>query len=246
MLEGHDQLPLPLDTRAHPRTKRRPTPKAKPGQGRRRVPHRLRPEHADRHPVHVTLRATRHLPSLRHERIRALVERILDGTRTPQGQVVHFSIQRDHLHLVVEASSKPELSSLLRRVVIRFALRLNKLLGRAKGKVWDDRYHRRDLTSPRQVRHVLAYVFTNAAKHGEGAFAVRVGLDPHSSAAGFDRWFGLSPVLRRLLTRERPRGPWRPPQPRTWLLHTGWWKTHGLLIFGLRPGRVEATFPLTV
>jgi REP element-mobilizing transposase RayT len=175
------------------------------------------------------------LLSLRHERIQKLLERILDETRCATRQVVHYCIQRDHVHVILEADDKDHLSALVRRVVIRFAVRLNKLLGRKNGKVWGDRYHRRDLLTPREVRNALAYIFTNARKHGETDFAVTVGLDRLSSAPAFDRWFGLPRALRTFLAGSRP--PWPPPRPGTWLLRTGWWKSHGPLIFGMRPTR---------
>ncbi|SRR5260221_7404755 len=41
----------------------------KPQAGRSSVPHRARPVHDQRHPVHVTLRAARRLPSLRKQPI---------------------------------------------------------------------------------------------------------------------------------------------------------------------------------
>jgi REP element-mobilizing transposase RayT len=186
------------------------------------VKHRTRPEHHRAHPVHVTLRATRGLPSFRAEHIRNLLERILDGTRDATGQVVHFSIQRDHLHVVLEAHDKRLLSSLVRRVVIRFALRLNKVLGRTKGKVWGDRYHRRDLQSPREVKNALRYLFTNAVKHGE----------PGASPSAPDP-FTCTPRLPGFLTARDAPAHWRPPRPRTWLLSTGWWKIHGPLAVGV-------------
>lgn len=78
--------------------------KRAPGK-RRAVPHRTRPEHGGRHPVHVTMRALRSLPSLRSERIRNMLLRAIAAQTKRLGnfRVVHFSIQRDHLHLLLEA-----------------------------------------------------------------------------------------------------------------------------------------------
>ncbi len=126
---------------------------------------RVRPTLRARHPVHVTLRARASLPSLRSDlvarRLRAIVEVLrIDGFR-----VVHYSIQRDHIHMIVEAHDKRTLSSGVRSFVIRMAKRLNALF-RRKGSLWGDRYHRHDLTTPRQVRNALAYVYANFKKRG--------------------------------------------------------------------------------
>ena len=55
-----------------------------------------------------------------------LVRGILEDPRIEGFRVVHFSIQHDHLHLIVEAEDKPTLSSGVRSLVIRFAKRLNQ------------------------------------------------------------------------------------------------------------------------
>jgi putative transposase len=192
---------------------------ARAASSRPRVWHRRRPEHAKRHPVHVTLRALHVLPSLRSQRIMRLLQRIVEEPRFEGFQVMHFTIQRDHLHLVVEAGDKRNLSSGVRSLVIRLALRLNRLLGRRRGKLWADRYHRADLTSPRRVRNVLAYVYANFKKHG-GYPADLSALDVFSTAASFDGW------AERLPRFEPPAPPL--PAPSTWLLSVGW-RRHGLL-----------------
>jgi hypothetical protein len=101
-------------------------------------------------------------------------------------RVVHDSIQADHLHVILEADDHTALSNGMRSFAIRIALRVNRLLARERGHVWGDRHHRRDLTTPSEVRNALVYVLSNHIKHGE----TDVGLiDPpappaHGSRAG--------------------------------------------------------------
>jgi REP element-mobilizing transposase RayT len=171
--------------------------------------------------MHVTLRRAKGLPSLRSERFRRLVEKAIDDLRERHGdsfRVVEYSIQNDHVHAIVEAEGAAELSRGMRSFAIRIALRVNRVLGRKRGRVWADRYHRRDLTSPRQVRSVLVYVLGNHAKHREPDVGV---LDLCSSARWFSGWLhGPAP----------PLDP-SPTQPaRTWLLHEGWWRKGGGLL----------------
>jgi putative transposase len=128
-------------------------------------------------------------------------------------QVVHFSIQSNHLHLIVEATDTRAMRSGVSGLVIAFAKRLNKLLERLTGKVWRDRYHSRELTTPGEVRRALLYVLQNVRKHGFellGPF-----IDPLSTAKCFLGW--TIPTLP---------DPFPPRTPRTWLLGEGW-STHG-------------------
>jgi hypothetical protein len=138
---------------------------------------------------------------------------------------VHFSVQTDHVHILVEADDKSSLSRGLTGLAIRVARAVNRVLGRA-GRVWEDRFHSRALASPRDVRHAIVYVLMNAKKH-----MVRApNLDPCSTAAWFSGW--------RTPRAQAPPGECTGPvtqAPRTWLLGTGW-KRHGLVGLNERPG----------
>ncbi|HEY3497440.1 MAG TPA: transposase [Polyangiaceae bacterium] len=220
---------------------------ARRGAGRKRLgprqctPHRARPPHRAAEPVHVTLRAA--LAPLRSQflfpTVRLAISRA--NRRAPERfRVVEFSVQRDHVHLVVEAASKRELSSGVRSVAIRVARYVNDLLTR-RGKLWADRWHGRALRSPREVRRVLAYVLTNFRKHGgEGA-----GIDPYSSGGWFEGWREWRPssgTAAPFAARPPPgvaaeprdmklegESKWRPTsRARTWLAVTGW-RRHGLI-----------------
>jgi hypothetical protein len=100
-------------------------------------------------------------------------------------RVVHFSVQWDHVHLVVEASDKRALSSGVASVAIRIARYVNELV-RRRGRFWADRWHGRELASPRQVRSALVYVLANFRKHAK--VELRAGVDAFSSAARFAGW----------------------------------------------------------
>ena len=103
-------------------------------------------------------------------------------------RVVHFSVQSNHVHLVVEASDKRALAAGMRSVAIRIARYVNQLLTR-RGRLWADRWHGRALTSPRAVRNTLVYVLANFRKHTNAA--VPPGIDAFSSAVRFDGFRGF-------------------------------------------------------
>ena len=79
-------------------------------------------------------------------------------------RIVHFSVQADHVHLLVEADDQASLSRGLMGVAIRLARAVNRVVGR-RGSVWADRYHARSLRTPREVRHGIVYVLMNWKKH---------------------------------------------------------------------------------
>jgi REP element-mobilizing transposase RayT len=182
---------------------------------RRGVAHRARPEHKARFPVHMTLRARRGLPSLRGERLFRGLRNAIAAASRGTFRILHFSVQSDHLHLLVEAADARTLSSGAQGLAVRGARAINKLIGR-RGAVWGDRYHARALTSPREVRNGLVYVMMNVKKHRPSWR----GLDPRSSAAWFDGF-------RDGAGRSEPGEP--PVRPaRTWLAARGW-RFHGLI-----------------
>ena len=183
------------------------------------VPHRGRPEHKGRYPVHVTLRGARGVPSLREQVIFFEMRRALGQTARAWLRVVHFSVQSNHVHLLVEADDRVSLMRGVMGVAIRMARAVNRVLER-RGKVWSDRYHARALKTPREVRNGIIYVLMNEQKHASKA----VGLDPCSSASLFDGWKvppSLAPPRKSI-----ENNPVEPPT--TWLLRSGW-KRHGLI-----------------
>jgi REP element-mobilizing transposase RayT len=128
-------------------------------------------------PVHVTLRVRKHVWGLR--RSFRVVERAL---RSAQGRfetaIVHFSVQGNHVHLIVESSNERRLASAMKGLSIRLAKAMNRTMG-ARGPVIEDRYHTHYLATPTEVKNALRYVLTNHIKHFGGARHA----DPCSSLA---------------------------------------------------------------
>jgi putative transposase len=178
--------------------------------------------------VHLTLRARPGVRSLRHPSVFAAVRTALTAATHAAFRVVHYPVQSDHVHLIVEASDNASLSRGARGLSIRVARAVNCALRRS-GPVWGDRYHTRALITPREVRHALVYVLMNFRKHLPRAASLS--LDPCSSAGWFD---GFSPAA--------PRPPCAPPEPsptarpRTWLAAVGW-RRHGLIRIDETPKR---------
>jgi REP element-mobilizing transposase RayT len=141
-------------------------------------------------------------------------------------RVVQFSVQDNHLHLLVEAKDKRELTRGMRGLAVRAAQRINGAL-RRRGQVFSERYHARELTRPRAVRNALVYILHNHRKHGVSL----AWLDACSSARDFDGWRrDVLLDVARATTRAGPTLDERPAvaPARTWLASTGW-RRAGLL-----------------
>jgi REP element-mobilizing transposase RayT len=198
----------------------------KPGP-RPRTPHRARPRHSAAHPVHVTLRAS--FGPLRSQLLFPTIRLAiaLATRRDPERyRIVHFSVQSDHLHLLVEAKDKAALSAGMRGLMVRIAAHVNELLMR-RGRFWADRWHGRALASPLQVRHALVYVLANFRKHARRP--IPVGIDPYSSGEWFAGWLGYDPVSGVPPALAGPRVPLGiadtgvpVASARTWLASVGW------------------------
>jgi REP element-mobilizing transposase RayT len=120
---------------------------------------------ASRFPVHVTYRLVRRLPNARRPALFRAIRRAFNAGREAfGGRLCHFSVQKDHLHLIVEAANREALSRALQALAIRVARAINRVLGR-KGKVFADRYHMRILKTPTEVKSALRYVLDNRWKH---------------------------------------------------------------------------------
>ncbi len=197
---------------------------ARPGARRLRsegsgVSHAARARVTDNDPVLVTTRIRAGLPSLRSFRAyRAIFESFQAGCAREGFRLVQFSVQTNHLHLIVEADDRSALSRGLQGLFSRIARTLNKLWRRT-GSVFSDRYHDRILRSPRQVRNALRYVLNNVRKHCAHFKSARP--DSCSSGAWFTGWRESFERTRIERSLARPVAA-----AKTWLLHTGWREFH--------------------
>lgn len=230
------QLPLPIPCGWGGRRKRAGR---KPVGSRAGVPHVTRPALDGKSvPVHVTMRVVRGVKLLRGFEVYPIVRRALLASCARLGsRIVHFSVQRDHIHLLVEARDRHCLGRAMKGFEVRVARRLNLLMGR-KGPVFADRYHAHHLKTPSEARNALVYVLGNGAKHASdprtrAASRESTWLDPMSSACYFDGWAsrpGRMPARdapgHRLHHDQAHRGP-VVTAPNTWMLREGWQRAGG-------------------
>jgi len=136
-----------------------------------------------------------------------------DGRERFGFRLNQFSLQSNHLHLIVEAQDRLALSRGMKGIAVRIARTLNQVWKR-RGSVFSDRFHARALRTPREVRSALVYVLQNARHHGLRL----MGVDPYSSGPWFDGW------RQGIVLADDGPGT----RARTWLLREGW-RRHGLI-----------------
>ena len=210
------QLELPLRTHGG----KRAGAGRKRAAGRASVAHRARPAHSRSHPVHVTLRAHRLTPWLRSQRVFERIQQCIRRASKHAFRILQYSVQGNHVHLLVEATEASALSRGMQGLAIRIARQVNRLVRRT-GAFWGDRYHARPLRTPREVRHGLVYVLMNHKKHARGPVPA---LDPCSSAVSFDGF--VTPIAHALDPCVAA--------PKTWLARIGW-RRHGRIAPTERP-----------
>jgi REP element-mobilizing transposase RayT len=223
----------------------------RPGAGRPRrngaCSHGKRERFTAREPVHVTLRIVDGVPSLRQHApfqivLAAITSARVDAERAPSCpaaaiRIVEYTVQSNHVHLVVEADGPAALARGMKSLEVRLARRLNRCFDR-QGKLFAERYHSTIVRSPRQAHHALRYILLNARRHAaeRGARLAPGWIDPWSSAPWFSGWRDPSRIDRRAPWLRDLDGTQRPTStPRTWLLIVGWRK-HGLLDPDEAPG----------
>jgi REP element-mobilizing transposase RayT len=167
----------------------------KPKGSRAGERHAARADFKPYHPLHVVIRVVPEVGSLRR---RGMYKAMRDATITAalreRLRIVHVSLQRTHVHLLVEADHKAALARGMQGFLISAARNINTALGssgrRRRGRVFADRYHVEVITTPTRARHALGYVLGNWRKHGEDRHGLASTwlVDPFSTGILFPDW----------------------------------------------------------
>ena len=186
-----------------------------------KIPHRARVVFGRMTPVHVTVKMAPHVYNLRSRRSFRVIERALyHAAHGWEARLIQFSVQGNHIHLLIEAPDQNTLSTCVQRFSIRTAKGLNRMMNK-RGRVFADRYHAHLLRTPTEARRARTYLRVNALKHAidgdaRGSSRAAGWVDPYSSDAA-----ALSFAL---------------PRPATWLMRTGWRRGKDLITRGTAAG----------
>jgi REP element-mobilizing transposase RayT len=208
--------------------------------GRRRVPHERRPRVSRHRPLHLTLRMLPDVGRLRRRRVwKQLRTAFLNACRTSGFRICYFSLQHNHIHLIVEADDNGALGRGMQRFNARVTRRINHACNDRKGTVFAGRYDLQVLASPRQARAGLRYVLLNSRRHNVDLDELRghiewraEWIDEYASWEYFDGWLEGAPAG----PPPTDRSEWLVAPPQSWLLREGW-RRHGRIAVTDVPGR---------
>lgn len=120
------------------------------------VAHRKR-EKVTRHtPTHINMK---YKAQIRNKEFLPILKRAILNGRRKGLRVLHYSVQSNYIHFIIEADSNRILESGMRSLTVTIVKGINK------GKVQMERFHLHVLNSIREFKNAVYYVCHNEAKH---------------------------------------------------------------------------------
>ena len=119
--------------------------------------------------LHLTVKIDREKAGIKNKQALRVLWNAIKKARLKGLRIIHYTLEFDHVHLLVEADSKSMLGTGMQSFGIAFSKGINKIKA-LKGQVFKTRYHFRKLKSPTEVKNVIHYIFGNAIKHKSSSF----------------------------------------------------------------------------
>jgi REP element-mobilizing transposase RayT len=150
------------------------------GSGRRRihskgVAHRVREKVNKSSPLHINFKFKTYI---RNKTCLRILKRAIVNARSYGLRIVHFSMQSNHIHFIIEADNNEILTKGMRSLTITFAKGLNQ------GKIQVERYHLHVLKTLRETKNAINYVLFNKQKHEKGTCSE---IDNYCSLFGLNK-----------------------------------------------------------
>ena len=189
----------------------------RPGSGRKRlhskgVAHRTREKVNHRLPLHINFKFKTHI---KNKFCLKLLKRAIMNARSHGLKVIHFSLQSNHIHLLIESESNEILTRGMRSLTVTFAK------GLSRGRVQLERYHLHVLKSVKEARNAALYVLFNQQKHEKGTYSK---VDGYSSLLSIAR---AREVIKNYALKEKVTlhikqyEKWQPDREKSFLLKRG-------------------------
>ncbi len=120
------------------------------------VAHRKRENISSRTPAHINFKYS---TSIRNQAFLPILKRGILNCRKKGLRIIHYSVQSNHIHFIVEADNNEILTSGMRSLTITLSKGINK------GEVQLDYYHLHVLKSKMEAWNAVRYVVFNDQKH---------------------------------------------------------------------------------
>lgn len=114
--------------------------------------------------LHLTIKVRENKADIQNKRLLKSLHHAIKRARLKSLRVIHYTLEYNHLHLLVEADNNKHLGQSMQALGISLAKAINKYKG-VKGAVYKHRYHLRKIHTARELKNVLHYIFQNGMKH---------------------------------------------------------------------------------
>lgn len=134
--------------------------------------------------LHLTVKVKKIKAEIKNKVVLQILKRAILNARRRGLKVVHYSLEYDHVHLLIEADNNYILGKGMQAFGVTFSKAINKLK-QLKGGVYKHRYHFRQISSARQFKNVMNYIFRNGVKHKTAKHIV----NPYNSIRAEKKYF---------------------------------------------------------
>lgn len=142
----------------------------------RAIRHTERPKFKNARSLHLTIKVRENKADIKSIKLLKALHHAIKRARLMKLKIIHYTLEYNHVHLLVEADTHHALHRGMQAFGISFSKAINKTK-RLKGTVYKHRYHFRQICSSRELKNVLHYIFHNGIKHGRTSSLI----DPFNS-----------------------------------------------------------------
>ncbi|MFA6238606.1 MAG: transposase [Bacteriovorax sp.] len=160
----------------------------------RGIRHVARDEIKRRTPLHLTIKINKEKSGLRNKSIIKALHSSIKKARLIGLRVIHYTLEYDHVHLLIETESNVLLGKGMQSFGISFSKGINKIKG-LKGQVFKTRYHFRKLKTPAEIKNAINYILGNSVKHKQASSIIT----PYNSLPAIADFSRLYPGFERMI-----------------------------------------------
>lgn len=119
--------------------------------------------------LHLTVKIEKAKAGLKNKTTLQLLRRAILKARKMGLSIVHYTLEFDHVHMLVETNNNETLARGMQSFGITLSKGINKIKA-TSGQVFKTRYHFRKLKTPSEIKNALAYILGNGIKHKSSSF----------------------------------------------------------------------------
>lgn len=117
--------------------------------------------------MHITIKVRENKADIKSKKILNALHHAIWRARLKRIRVIHYTLEFNHVHLLVEADCHKVMHRGMQAFGISIAKAINKFKMKT-GQVYKNRYHLKKITNPVQLKNVLHYIFHNGVHHKSG------------------------------------------------------------------------------